>query len=77
MPHIPDVPPADIRAPPTGCSTIFMGNLSEDINDNIVYRLFGPCGEIKQIRWLTDKQSGKFMKYVPFLTTPTSLLYDN
>lgn len=66
IPQIPEVPPAEIRPPPQGCSTIFMGNLSEDIADDMVYRMFGPAGEIKQIRWLTDKQSGKFMKYVIF-----------
>jgi len=42
------------RAPsekPEGCTTVFIGNLSYDINDSQVYEFFADCGEIKEVRW--------------------------
>eukprot|EP01125_Pyxidicula_operculata_P020037 TRINITY_DN7313_c0_g1_i1.p1 TRINITY_DN7313_c0_g1~~TRINITY_DN7313_c0_g1_i1.p1 ORF type:complete len:450 (-),score=99.20 TRINITY_DN7313_c0_g1_i1:21-1247(-) len=39
--------------------TVFVGNLSESIDDHTIFHTFRPCGEIKAIRWLNEK-SGKF-----------------
>jgi len=48
-----------------GCVTMFMGNLSFDIdpatNDNPdLNAFFKDCGEIKNVRWLTDRETGDF-----------------
>jgi len=47
---------------PEGCVQIFCGNLSYDIDDDATKKFFtdGGCGEIKAIRWLTDRESGDF-----------------
>jgi RNA recognition motif-containing protein len=44
----------------TGCRTVFVGNLPDQISDDDIYRTFGMCGEIKEIRWLEDKKTGRF-----------------
>jgi len=41
---------------PPGCTTIFIGNLSYDITEDVVYEFFGDCGGIKEVRW----QNGDF-----------------
>eukprot|EP01118_Nematostelium_gracile_P007206 TRINITY_DN2334_c0_g1_i2.p1 TRINITY_DN2334_c0_g1~~TRINITY_DN2334_c0_g1_i2.p1 ORF type:complete len:362 (+),score=128.65 TRINITY_DN2334_c0_g1_i2:88-1173(+) len=45
---------------PEGCTTVFLGNLSFQIQDENIYELFQDCGEISQIRWLNDKETGNF-----------------
>ena len=45
---------------PEGCNTLFMGNLSFDIDEEVVKKFFKDCGEIANIRWLTDRDSGDF-----------------
>jgi len=45
---------------PAGCKTVFLGNLSFNIEDNAIHELFAECGEIKQIRWLHDKETNDF-----------------
>ena len=45
---------------PEGCTTVFLGNLSYDVTDEAVKDFLGECGEIKEIRWHTDKNSGEF-----------------
>mmetsp|Transcript_28562 Transcript_28562/g.53915 ORF Transcript_28562/g.53915 Transcript_28562/m.53915 type:complete len:323 (+) Transcript_28562:131-1099(+) len=52
--------PRPISAKPDNCTTLFAGNLSYDIDDDKMAEFFKDCGEIKQIRWLTDKESGDF-----------------
>jgi len=37
-----------------------LGNLSFDVQDNNISELFKECGEIKQIRWVHDKQTNDF-----------------
>jgi len=48
------------RDRPPGCNTVFVGNLSYDIKDDTIRNIFKDVGEIKAIRWLNDKKSGKF-----------------
>lgn len=43
-----------------GNPKVFCGNLSYDINDDIVKEFFADCGELTDIYWLTDKETGKF-----------------
>jgi len=45
---------------PEGCTTVFAGNLSFDIDDDKMREFASDCGEVKSIRWLTDRDSGDF-----------------
>jgi len=45
---------------PEGCTTVFCGNLSYDVNDDKISEFLSVCGPIKQIRWLKDRDSGEF-----------------
>eukprot|EP00494_Astrolonche_serrata_P024532 UN24791 len=45
---------------PPGCRKIFMANVSFKITDEDIYKLFEECGEIKEIRWLSHRDSGEF-----------------
>jgi len=45
---------------PDGCRTIFAGKLSYSIDEDTIRDTFKDCGDIKEIRWLNDKQSGEF-----------------
>jgi nucleolin len=45
---------------PDNCTTTFCGNLSFDIDDDGMRAFAEDCGEIKAIRWLTDRDSGDF-----------------
>jgi nucleolin len=49
-----------LSARPDNCTTVFCGNLSFDIDDDKMYEFAKDSGEIKAIRWLTDKNSGDF-----------------
>jgi len=49
------------RAPtpkPDGCTTVFLGNLSFQIDENAVRTHFGDCGEISSVRWV--ERDGQF-----------------
>jgi nucleolin len=52
--------PKPQSAKPAGCTTLFCGNLSFDIDDDKMKAFFKDCGEVSSIRWLTDKESGQF-----------------
>lgn len=52
--------PFEQSAKPPNCTTIFFGNLSYDIDDDAVKDFFKDCGEVKNCRWLTDRESGQF-----------------
>lgn len=41
-------------------ATVFLGNLAFSIQDENVKDLFKDCGDIKEIRWLNDRETGKF-----------------
>lgn len=52
--------PAGGAANPDQLSKCFLGNLSYDIDDDQAKEYFKDCGEIIDIYWLTDKETGKF-----------------
>jgi len=45
---------------PEGCTTIFVGNLPYEIDDGEIHEFAKDCGVITGIRWLNDRESGKF-----------------
>lgn len=49
-----------MSARPDNCTTVFAGNLSWDVDDDIIREFAKEAGEVKAIRWLTDKDSGEF-----------------
>jgi len=52
-----DDPPSER---PPGCKTLFIGHLSDAVDDEIIHQTFASAGKIKAIRWLNDKQTNKF-----------------
>ena len=59
---------------PEGCCKLFMGNLSYSIDDDTIVKFFKDCGgEVRDIRWLTHKDSGEFKGcgYVQFYDPDT------
>jgi len=52
--------PKPISEKPAGCTTIFVGNLSYDIDDEKMTEFFKDCGAISQIRWLKDRDTQEF-----------------
>jgi len=45
---------------PEGCTTVFLGNLDFNIEEDDVKKFAKDCGEIASIRWLTDRDTGDF-----------------
>jgi len=45
---------------PEGCNTVFCGNLSWNIDEDSLRAVFQDCGEITQIRFAEDKETGEF-----------------
>ena len=59
---------------PDGCNTVFMGNLSYQIDEDAVKDFFKDCGgEIVNIRWLTDRETGDFKVSHAHLLGPVPL----
>jgi nucleolin len=58
-------------AKPEGCTCVFVGNLSYDIDEESMKAAFKDCGEVTNIRWGMDRDSGDFKGYghVEFATT--------
>jgi nucleolin len=57
---------------PEGCSKLFIGNLSYDIDDEAITKFFMTVeAEIKAVRWLYHQDSGDFkgVGYVDFWNT--------
>lgn len=54
--------PKPLGEKPDGCTTCFLGNLSFDIEDDDIHAKAKEvgAGEVKNIRWLTDRESGEF-----------------
>eukprot|EP00472_Partenskyella_glossopodia_P002547 CAMPEP_0197536260 /NCGR_PEP_ID=MMETSP1318-20131121/53435_1 /TAXON_ID=552666 /ORGANISM="Partenskyella glossopodia, Strain RCC365" /LENGTH=417 /DNA_ID=CAMNT_0043094105 /DNA_START=35 /DNA_END=1288 /DNA_ORIENTATION=- len=46
--------------PEGGTTTVFVGNLSFNIDDDQMRDFAKGCGEIYKIRWLSDRESGQF-----------------
>ena len=43
-----------------GCTTVFIGNLSWDVDEEAIRSTFEGCGEIKEIRFAEDRETGRF-----------------
>merc|ERR1712151_845271 len=41
-----------------GCTTVFVGNLSFQIDEDTLREAFGECGEITQVRFAEDRETG-------------------
>jgi nucleolin len=57
------------RAPtpkPDGCRTIFIGNLSFNIDDEKITEFFSDCGSIKEIRWIEKDGQFKGCGFIEF-----------
>ena len=46
-----------------GCTTVFIGNLAWEVDEDTIRETFGGCGEIKMVRFSTDKETGDFKGY--------------
>mmetsp|Transcript_7855 Transcript_7855/g.12282 ORF Transcript_7855/g.12282 Transcript_7855/m.12282 type:complete len:486 (-) Transcript_7855:78-1535(-) len=45
---------------PPGCLTVFVGNLSWEIDEESLRAAFAECGEITQVRFATDRETQEF-----------------
>ena len=54
---------------PDGTTTVFLGNLSFDIDEATVTQLFKDCGEVKQVRWVEKDGVFKGCGFVEFHET--------
>jgi len=52
---------------PDGCNTVWIGNLSYEIDENEVWEFFGECGDIKEVRWPNGDFTG--IGWVEFFDT--------
>lgn len=43
-----------------GCTTVFVGNLDFNIDEDSLRQAFADCGEITQVRFAMDRESGEF-----------------
>lgn len=43
-----------------GCCTVFIGNLAWDIDEDTLRQAFAECGDIKMVRFATDRETGDF-----------------
>ena len=48
------------RPRPAGCVSLFMGNLSWEVSEDEIRGLFADCGEVTQVRFATDRETGDF-----------------
>lgn len=44
---------------PAGCTSVFVGNLSWNVDDNMLYECFSSCGGIISARVSKDKETGQ------------------
>jgi len=53
---------------PPNCTTVFIGNLPKDVDEDKISEFFGPeCGGVREIRFLTAKKTSvKYAAYVTF-----------
>jgi len=65
-------PQREQRAPtpkPDGCTTVFLGNLSFNVDENAVRTHFADCGEIASIRWVERDGQFKGCGFLEFADT--------
>jgi len=46
--------------PGNGCRKLFIANIAFEAEDEDFTKLFAECGEIAEMRWLTDRDTGEF-----------------
>merc|ERR1712174_9832 len=46
-----------------GCMSVFIGNLDFDIDEDTVRNTFQECGDIKNVRFGMDRETGDFKGY--------------
>jgi RNA recognition motif-containing protein len=39
---------------------VFVGNVCDEVDDDAIREFFKKCGEIKEVFWLTERQTGAF-----------------
>jgi len=56
---------------PDGCLKVFVGNVAYESTDDELGVLFGKCGDVKMVRWLTKQDTGEFRGcgFIEFYTT--------
>lgn len=54
---------------PDGCTNCFLGNLSFDIDEDVVRAFFKDCGEIESVRWLEKDGEFKGAGFISFSET--------
>ncbi len=59
---------------PEGCCTVFCGNLSWNIDEDSLREAFQECGEISQVRFATDRETGDFKGFghIEFVETESA-----
>jgi len=45
---------------PDGCTSVFVGNLSYDVDEAKIGEFLKDCGGLRAVRWLKDRESGEF-----------------
>nr|CCA19499.1 conserved hypothetical protein [Albugo laibachii Nc14] len=67
----PEVPVPKISTSAKNCTTLYVGNLSYEITEDIIRRVFSPFGDIKAVRLAQHIQTKKFrgFGYVQFYDT--------
>jgi len=55
-----------ISAKPEGCTTVFLGNLSFNIDDTTIAEVFKHCGDISDIRWVEKDGEFKGCGFIEF-----------
>jgi len=63
---------ASMSEKPEGCTKLFIGNLSYEIDDDAIYKFFSAVdAEVKAVRWLSHQETGDFKGcgFVEFWTT--------
>lgn len=51
---------------PEGCTTVFVGNLSWNADENMLREAFAECGNVIDVRISKDRETGQSKGYVNF-----------
>ena len=70
----PILTPREPSAKPEGCLTVFVGNLSFNIDEETLREAFKECGEITSVRFAEDKTTGEFKGFghIEFASTEST-----
>jgi nucleolin len=66
--------PRQASEKPEGCTTIFCGNLSFQVDEESLRAAFAECGEISEVRFATDRETGEFKGFghIEFVNTEST-----